>query len=150
MKVLPDSKTEGSSETGPKKSDSAVAESTNLSPSCANDSEPVESMEAETVSTTVKVVPRQFFMIKYFFMLIGAAHILTMYISMFFNTNVLPVLCWLFINPLSENAYIRILNFIARCTWRQLLDWSELIGGMKLVVTGDMDLLETKYSGNEV
>ena len=82
----------------------------------------------------------------YFFF--GVVHLLLVYVTMFFNCNVLPVFSWFFIRPLSETAHERLLCLASERSWGLMLDWAECVGGLSLVVTGDLEALKSKSHGS--
>jgi 1-acyl-sn-glycerol-3-phosphate acyltransferase len=82
----------------------------------------------------------------YFFF--GVVHLLLVYVTMFFNCNVLPVFSWFFIRPLSETAHERLLCLASERSWGLMLDWAECVGGLSLVVTGDLEALQSKSHGS--
>jgi 1-acyl-sn-glycerol-3-phosphate acyltransferase len=84
------------------------------------------------------------FVTKLLYQIMGALNFTFLYISLFFTANVLPVFAILFLRPLHVGMYEKLLCFIAELNFVSITDWSEFVGGLELVVTGDP--LPTKSS----
>jgi 1-acyl-sn-glycerol-3-phosphate acyltransferase len=81
--------------------------------------------------SSIRFVPKMLFQI------LGALNFAFLYVSLFFTANVLPVLALMFLRPLHVGMYEKLLCFIAELNFISIMDWSEFVGGLKLVVTGD-------------
>jgi 1-acyl-sn-glycerol-3-phosphate acyltransferase len=89
-------------------------------------------------------------LLKPFYILAGALHLLFVYLTLFLNCNVLPVISWFFLRPLSEMYHERFLCFASERAWGLLLDWAQCIGGLSLIVTGDVDIIKEKSQGSKL
>jgi 1-acyl-sn-glycerol-3-phosphate acyltransferase len=74
---------------------------------------------------------------KLWFCFLGSVHAVFFFFSLFFTGNVLPVFALLFVRPFHAGTYEKLLCFLAELNFKTITDWSEFVGGLDLVITGD-------------
>ena len=85
-----------------------------------------------------------------FFLVVGVSHMAFFFVALFFIGNVLPVLSLLFVRTLSSRLHTRIMCSTAVTAWRLLIDYVCMVGGLTEIVTGDVEILEKKYTGSKL
>jgi len=74
---------------------------------------------------------------KYVWRAIGAANFALFFANMFFLGNVLPIVSKYLIKPLFPGFHEQLKCQMAEIMFATITDWSEVVGGLKVIVTGD-------------
>ena len=69
---------------------------------------------------------------------------------MFLNCNILPTISWFFLRPISEAFHEQLLCIASERAWGLLLDWAQCIGGLSLVLTGDLVEMRKQSQGSKL
>ena len=72
-----------------------------------------------------------------FWRALGVLHFSYLYVCMFLAGNILPLFSMLLIRPLSPGTHERLVCKLAEIVFGGITDWSEVVGGLKVIVTGD-------------
>mmetsp|Transcript_18208 Transcript_18208/g.44714 ORF Transcript_18208/g.44714 Transcript_18208/m.44714 type:complete len:353 (+) Transcript_18208:128-1186(+) len=73
---------------------------------------------------------------KAIFFVLGTVNFALIYVYMLFVCNILPMLSILFVQPLSPGMHERLLCLTAEMAFGCIIDWSEIIGGLEVYVSG--------------
>jgi hypothetical protein len=72
-----------------------------------------------------------------FFAALGAMHMTCLFVCMFVLGNCASVASMIFIRPLSPTIHERIIAYFTEVLFGSIVNWSEAIGGLEVIVTGD-------------
>eukprot|EP00961_Rhodomonas_salina_P088448 1189378-Rhodomonas_salina.1 len=86
----------------------------------------------------------------YAWALLGIIHAAVLLTSIFFNCNVIPTVSYVFIAPLSPMLHQRIITAMGAMAHCGIVFWCEFIGGMRPFYSGDVDLLQRKYTSSKL
>lgn len=72
-----------------------------------------------------------------FFKVLGILHFAYLFLGMFIVGNVGSVISMILVRPLSPSLHERLCCLVCEVCFGAILNWSEAVGGLELIVTGD-------------